>query len=367
MSGLIPVDRLYSIGVVVRDLRAATRRYAELFGIDEWEVRDFGPERVTAATAHGRQVTPTFRTATGTSVPPGEGTSLMGNPIIPVTFELVQPLTGESPFQEFRFVRGQGVSHLTLAVRDREEFGRLRARLEAEGLSLAGSLTLDDRLERHFVDTRSTLGGYLVEIRVPLAGDGALEVNEHWDHSGGYTRPEGREPLGLSGVNHLGIVVQDVMAALPHYDRLLGVPAWKMRDWRTEKDRLEQPHYRGESVDHEYFTARAQIADFGFEIIQPTLGPSHYNREFGDRFGSGVHHLMLHMTDDEKAWHEDQQWLVDSGVPLAMGAVLYGGGVEFAYLDTTANLGGFVLESVLMKGPLDRELMKPDYVIDFSA
>lgn len=39
MTGLIEVDRLHSIGVIVRDLEAATLRYAEIFGMDHWDTR----------------------------------------------------------------------------------------------------------------------------------------------------------------------------------------------------------------------------------------------------------------------------------------------------------------------------------------
>ncbi|GAA1382208.1 hypothetical protein GCM10009613_09600 [Pseudonocardia kongjuensis] len=365
MTGLLPVDRLYAIGVVVRDLEAATAAYAEMLGIDEWEVREFGPDRVDAATAHGRPVTPTFRTATGTTAPPEGATTALGTPIVPVTFELVQPLRGESPFQEFRFVRGQGISHLTVAVQGPEEFARLRDELAGAGLAIAGSLTLDGTLERHFVDTRAALGGYLVEIRVPLRpGGDELAVTDRWTPA---RRSAGEGPVEVQGVNHFGVVVDDLMATLPEYDRLLGLGSWKIRNWRTEPGRLENATYQGGPVEHEYFTARTQISDFGFEIIQPTLGPSHYNRDFRDVVGPGVHHIQLHATTDEAAFEGTAKHLDAAGAPVVMGADLFGGGAAFRYHDTGPGLGGWVLETVLMRGEPDREAMAPDYVVDLAA
>lgn len=371
MGALLPVDRLYSVGVVVKDLGAATRRYAEIFGIDRWEVRRFGPERLTDVLAHGRPVTPGFRTATGTTrVPPPSGHPLAGPLSVPVTFELVQPLAGESPFQEFRFVRGQGISHLALAVQDEETFEHTRRRLAERGIGIAASMTVDGRVRRHFVDTRKALGGYLVEVRVP--GDagadlGDLPPDEVWDHSGTYTRPEGVGPLPVSGVSHFGVVVHDLMATLPRYHEILGVERWAIRDWRTEPGLLENAFYRGAPVEHEYFTGLTPFADFGFEVIQPTFGPSHYNREFRDLWGEGVHHMLLHIDTDPEAWDRTQRWLAGIGVPTVMGADLMGGATAFCYYDTWAALGGFIVEGVLRRERPDPELAAPAYYIDFAA
>jgi len=375
VGALLPVDRLYSVGVVVKDLGAATRRYAEIFGIDRWEVRRFGPERLTDVLAHGRPVTPGFRTATGTTrVPPPSGHPLAGPLSVPVTFELVQPLAGESPFQEFRFVRGQGVSHLALAVQDEAAFEATRRRLAERGIPIAASMTVDGRLRRHFIDTRKTLGGYLVEVRVPLGSTAAsgpdlldLAPDEVWDHSGAYTRPDGVGPLPVSGVSHFGVVVHDLMESLRRYHEILGVERWAIRDWRTEPGLLENAFYRGEPVEHEYFTGLTPFQDFGFEVIQPTFGPSHYNREFRDRYGEGVHHMLLHIETDPEAWDRTRRWLASIGVPLAMGADLMGGATAFCYHDTWAALGGYIVEGVLRRERPDPELAAPEYHIDFAA
>jgi catechol 2,3-dioxygenase-like lactoylglutathione lyase family enzyme len=370
VSGLLDVDRLYSVGVVVRDLGAATLRYAEIFGIDEWDVRDFGPKRLSDVRVHGRRTAPTFRTATGSTVPPA-GDSPMGGASVPVTFELVQALQGESSFQEFRSVRGQGISHLTLAVREPDAFEHLRGELARAGLAVASSMVVDGRMTRHFLDTRAALGGFLVEVQVPLeTGPGigvGLVVDERWNHAGRYTRPTGVGPLTVQGVNHFGVVVDDVMTSLARYNEILGIETWNMRDWRTEPGRLEAPYYRGEPVNHEYFTGRTAFRDFGFEIIQPTLGPSHYNREFRDLWGAGVHHMLLSVTTDEGEWRATQRWLESIDVPLAMGGGLMNGAATFCYFDTFDSLGGYLLEALMITPEVRSGSVQPDYVIDFAA
>ena len=368
MSPLLPVERLISIGVVVDDLERATRRYAEILGIDTWEVRELGPDRLSDVTSYGRSVAASFRTATGTTVgAPRESGVAPGPDGVPVTFELVQPLSGETPFQEFRFRRKQGISHLTLVSASRAEFAGIRDRLADAGIRVSASMTVDGEVERHFVDTRKVLGGYHVEVVVSDDPAPALPPDEIWDHSGTYERPEGVGPLPVQGVGHFGIVVHDVVETIHRYHEVLGVEQFRMRDWRTEPGLLDKPFYRGEEVDHEYYTGLGSFRDFAFEIIEPTFGPSHYNREYRDLYGEGVHHLLLSVTADEELWRRNREWLTSIGVPLAMGSPLVGGSGEFVYYDTADALGGWMLEATCRHFAAEPHLIQPHYVIDFAA
>lgn len=368
MSPLIPVDRLHTVGVVVPDLEHATRRYAEILGIDRWEIREFDDTRLHDVTARDRRVSASFRTATGSTVGARREAGVSPGPDgVPVTFELVQPLRGETPFQEFRYRRKQGISHLKLAVTGREEFAEIRKRLDDAGIRVSASMVVDGVIERHFVDTRKILGGFHVEIEVRGENTDEVAPDAIWDHSGTYRRPDGVGPLPVQGVGHLGVVVDDVVESIEGYHRLFGIEQWKIRDWRTEPGLLDNPYYRGEQVDHEYFTGLAMFKDFGFEIIEPTLGPSHYNREFRDVYGQGIHHMLLSVTADRELWESNQRWLESIGVPLAMGSDLVGGSGSFCYFDTDRPLGGWLLEATCRHFPADPDLARPEYVIDFSA
>src|SRR5690606_16604426 len=125
---------------------------------------------------------------------------------------------------------------------------------------------------------------------------------------------------------------------------ILGVDKWGIRNWRTEPGLLENAFYRDDkAVQHEYFTGLTPFRDFGFEVIQPTLGPSHYNREFRDLWGEGVHHMLLHIDTDPEAWDRTQQWLASINIPTVMGADLWGGATAFCYYDTWSALGGYIV------------------------
>ncbi len=375
MSPRLDVDRLHQVGVVVKDIGRATGRYAEIFGMDHWEVRELGPDQLTDVRSRGRAVAaPTLRTATATTVPP-PGTGFFGSTEgTPVTFELVQPVTGESPFMEFRFVRGQGISHLRLADVDADEFEALRARCAEVGVDVLASMTVDGAMRRHLLDTRAMLGGYLVEVVVQLDGAPTDDSTaQHWDLGGTYTRPPGVGPVPVFGVNHFGVVVDDTISTVGRYHELFGIEQWTIRDWRTEPGSLEDPTYRGESVEHEYLTGLSMFRDFGFEIIQPTLGPSHYNREFRDLWGAGIHHMLLNISPGPDDWRRTREWLASIDVPVAMSGDLSGGAASFCYYDTAESLGGYILEGFVINS-MERMMdaiasagASTDYVIDFAA
>jgi hypothetical protein len=222
-------------------------------------------------------------------------------------------------------------------------------------------------VERHFVDTRDALGGYLVEILVPRPGSLPAAYGERVSVAGNYTRPEGVNPLAVRSVAHFGIVVNDAMEAVREYHRILGVPSFNMREWRTEPGRLEDPYFRGEPVTHAYFTGITPFKDFGLEIIQPTHGPSHYNRLFRDLRGPGVHHMLLQVTSNEDEWDAVEEWLAGAGMPRIMGAELMRGAMCFCYYDTFDRLGGYLIEGVLSRRPADEDVRRPDFFVDFAA
>ncbi|MDZ7914879.1 MAG: VOC family protein [Rhodococcus sp. (in: high G+C Gram-positive bacteria)] len=360
------VDKLYSVGIVVHNIEAAALKYAEIYGIDDWDVREYGQDRLTDTRSYGRPTAPTFRTATGTTNWQSVSEGTFGSATA-VTFELVEPLTGESPFQEFAAVRGQGISHLAISVVDEGALADLTKEMAERGITLAASMTVDAAVQRHFFDTREALGGFLIEVRVPITSDVPAGEVMHWNLHGRYSRPEGVAPISVVGVAHFGVVVDDLMKTLPRYHELLGISNWNVNRLQAKPGSLEDPFYRElRPVDHEYFTGMTPVSDFGFELIQPTRGPSHYNREFRDLTGPGIHHMLLSLTTDENEWNDTRSWLTSIDVPTVMGAEFFHGAASFCYYDTVADLGGYIVEGLLVRD-IDRFVgTPPSYVVDYT-
>lgn len=362
-----PLGPIVSVGVTVPDLRRVAIRYGEILGIDHWEVSQISGERVGGATSYGRVTDPAFLSAVGRTA--GDAAPLNLGPMTieatPIVFELVQPVSGESPFAEFRAVHRQGISHVTFAINDRDtrdkavrEFGEL-------GVPVAATVTVDGTLERTFLDTRAALGGFFVELRW-TADDHEPGADEHLDVSQLYSRPDGVGPLRARRIGHFGVVVDDTMASLRHYHALLGIEKWNVHDWRVEPGLLEDAFYRSNAVEHSYLAAVGTSPEIAFEVIQATSDKSHYH-EFKNTVGVGIHHLFLYVTNDEDEWKEIQDWLTSAGVELAMGANMHGGAASFCYYDTAQDLGGYAVEGVVLRDPSGMGNLHPDYIVDFAA
>lgn len=353
------VTTLAGIGVVVTDLDRAMPNYARLLGVDAWHVQDWTSDRLSAMASHGRRSAGTYRSALGRTPfdPQGE---VLGKPQRALPFELVQPTGGETPFAEFLLSKGEGIAYLTVVSPDAEEaddhFGRL-------GVQAAHTQVRDDGRRRTFWDTRSALGGYLLEV-VPAAPEASgTEVTVD-----GAALRSGRPHLAAQGVQHFGVVVDDTMAALEHYHRILGIETWAVKTWQTEFGRLDAPYYRDlDPVEHGYFTAQGFCEDFGFEVIQCKYGPSHYNREFADQRGPGIHHVFSYLTTDQADWTASVDAMTALGSPLIMGSVLRGGASEYGYFDTFGPLGGFLIEGVHRRHPPEPRYLAPDFEVDFGA
>lgn len=343
------ITTLEKVGVVVRDLDRAMHQHATFLDTTVWTLNDHPADRLSAMVSYGRRSAGTYRTAYGRA----QGV---------VPFELVQPTGGETPFNEFLLSRGEGIGYLTVRA-EGADAAAIAAHFAALGIPAAHSHVVDGDVRRTFWDTRRALGGYLLEVLptayVPLGETRTLD---------GAALRGGRPALPVQGVRHVGVVVDDTMAALEHYHRILGIDRFAVKTWQTEPGRLDNPFYRDISpVQHGYFTAQGAAGDVGFEIIQCTYGPSHYNREFADQRGPGIHHLFSHLTTDADAWGATVQAMTALGAPLCMGSDLRGGASEYGYFDTFDRLGGFLIEGVHRRFPADDRYMAPDWEVDFST
>lgn len=319
--------KLGRIGVVVYDVKSAMEHYTKVYGITNWSVETI--EENNAVSYGRKEIKASWTSAIGST----------SN----ITFELVQPLSGESPFMEHLRTKREGICFLRV-ITDPTRPSYVKRCYVGGG--------------RSFYDTREYLGGFLLEM--------STDMDE---------RPEAVEGiLPTQGIYHFGVLVHDVLKALPFYRDIFGIERFECKTWETGFGRLDDSMYRGEKVDHGYFTAQGHCADFGFEIIQCNHGPSHYNREFFDIRGPGIHHIFPWMvaTQDystpveaEAAWTRVIELMSDEGMSLCMGSPLRGGAAEFGYFDTFDNLGGYLIEGVIRREAPAEEFASPDWVIEY--
>jgi len=177
-----------------------------------------------------------------------------------------------------------------------------------------------------------------------------VPADETWDF-----RADRAPLMPLGGIKHFGVVVPDLMAAVNGYAELFGVTNFSFRNWRTAPGSLDDPTYLGRPVDHAYFTTMVTPAEsVAFEVIQPTLGPSHYKEDYLQRIGPGIHHIHAGNLDDAESWQRLRMRMSEHDVPVVMSGGILDNYVDFYYLDTRAALAGYVTEVVVPGKNYDR-------------
>ena len=126
-----PLSNISQIAFVVKDLDASVRQYSSLWGLDGWEIWVADYSTMPGVTFRGEPADCSVRVAI---------TKKFG----PFELELVQPLHGASPHQEFFDQHGQGLHHLAAVI---DDFDTTHADLVRRGfrVSLTGPIPGKDR------------------------------------------------------------------------------------------------------------------------------------------------------------------------------------------------------------------------------
>ncbi|MDO4761633.1 MAG: VOC family protein [Corynebacterium sp.] len=350
---MLNTTALTRIGVVVSNLDKALVSYAEIYGITSWTLSE---TTTIDALSYGRKTQRTpgvWRSAIGYTTPHHDGDETL-------CFELIQPLSGESPFHEYLRTKREGICFIQVQA---EGEGTVAQHFAALDIPCVYQARVDGHT-RCFYDTRAQLGGFLVEM---VTADSPLLRSD--SASGRRVELSPSSAFGLlpaQKMYHFGVLVHDVMQALPHYRDIFGITSFDCKTWEKGFGRLDDPQYRGTKVDHGYFTAQGFAGNFGFEIIQCNHGPSHYNREFFDIRGPGIHHVFTTLAHNDLQWEENCGRMADAGYPLCMGSTLRGQAAEFGYFDTFNALGGYLIEAVIRRRQALPEFQAPDWVVDFE-
>src|SRR5579875_466106 len=165
LSSLVPPDGpLYNMtsfqhfGVVVTDLMERVQSWSRLFGIKEWNFRDWhsGPGSLEKPTYLGSLVDHAYLTTMATIA---DG----------LAFEIIQPTFGPSHYKDFLQQSGEGIHHLHATQLDSMlEWEALRHRMAGINVPIvvSGGI-LNEFLDFYYLDMRSALAGYTMEVVTP--------------------------------------------------------------------------------------------------------------------------------------------------------------------------------------------------------
>jgi methylmalonyl-CoA/ethylmalonyl-CoA epimerase len=135
--------KITQIAVVVRDMEAALKSYTETMGWGPWSVFDYKRPLLHDTRVHGEAVE--YRMI-------GAETSVDG-----LGFELIQPVSGPSIYQEFLDSHGEGVQHIACMQHSYEDSSLVREHWHSNGAEVLMSGRIGDSIEFYYLDTAPML------------------------------------------------------------------------------------------------------------------------------------------------------------------------------------------------------------------
>ncbi len=153
MDCVFPLSSINQVALVVRDLDTAMQRYWDMLGIGPWKVYTYGPPLVRDMTYRGRHQDYRMRLAMAWA---GE-----------LMLELIQPLSGDSVYQEHLDRKGEGLHHVGVFV---GSFDEAVAEAAQRGYSVLQSGRGFGRWGDGgyaYLDTEASLGLILELIEIP--------------------------------------------------------------------------------------------------------------------------------------------------------------------------------------------------------
>ena len=149
------------VSVTVRDLEAKMRAYHEAFGWGPWKI--FEADGATVMHHCEWKGKPAeFRARWAETM------------VVDINFELIEPLGGGSPWQEFLDTKGEGISSIAVMFKTREESERVKEQFAGEGIGITAVGHIGDEIEWYFLDTEHPLkcviesgSGHALDFQAP--------------------------------------------------------------------------------------------------------------------------------------------------------------------------------------------------------
>jgi hypothetical protein len=155
---LLPIQKMYHIGVVCADRHRTKAALRRLFGIESWLELEIESGRTISDTMYyGREVRHAYDNHVGRR---GE-----------ISFELITPRSAENVYDDFLKQRGEGMQHVFPTICTREQSDRALAQLRSLGMDIIQSGNIGGLLEYYYLDSRRYLPGITTEVVVPLRDD----------------------------------------------------------------------------------------------------------------------------------------------------------------------------------------------------
>jgi methylmalonyl-CoA/ethylmalonyl-CoA epimerase len=132
--------RISQVTLVARDLEAKVAAYHKGFGWGPWRIFDSEDGLISDATYRGRPADFRMRWAQ----------AQVGD----MNFEIVEPLGGDSPWQDYLTEKGEGLIGISVPMASADEAERVRAQFADEGVGILASGRIGDAVDWFCLDSQ---------------------------------------------------------------------------------------------------------------------------------------------------------------------------------------------------------------------
>ena len=135
--------KITQIAVVVRDIEAALKIYTQTLGWGPWSVFDYKPPLLHDTRVKGEPVE--YRMIGAEASVDGLG------------FELIQPVSGPSIYQEYLDAHGEGVQHIACMKHSDQDSSLMKEHWRGHGAEILMSGRIGTSIEFYYLDTTPML------------------------------------------------------------------------------------------------------------------------------------------------------------------------------------------------------------------
>jgi hypothetical protein len=210
-----------------------------------------------------------------------------------LAFELIQPASGDSIYQDWLSKHGEGFQCLMFATQN-SDVASVQSAMERIGFPAVQSGHADPSSLGRFsiFDTRNALRcmwGTRTGLCDPPANAAAYPADP-----GLSAKPK----VPIADVPQVALIVSNMQSTIRNYWNILGIGPWELRDWGSYvfPERL----YRGKPAWARENLGHAFVGDLDLEIFEPVEGKSLY-QEWLDEYGEGIHHVKIRVDDFDQA------------------------------------------------------------------
>ncbi|RLA15527.1 MAG: hypothetical protein DRQ60_05740 [Gammaproteobacteria bacterium] len=153
-SPILPIDKLYHVGIVVNNRERATASFRKLLGLPEFLPLELAVgTSLSSVLLRGESIDHAARVAFSRA----HG----------FCFELMEPGAGKGAYQEFQSRYGEGMQHYFPTICDQSVFDAALPELREEGVEVLLEGVIDGVMNYYYLDTDTLLGGVTIEVICP--------------------------------------------------------------------------------------------------------------------------------------------------------------------------------------------------------